>query len=58
LTDGSRHKSGVPGARIVVLPGAGHFVFLTGEAEVVRGRRTFLAGLASINEHKHPDIDH
>jgi len=37
--------SGVPGARIVDLPGAGHFVFLTREAEVLQGLREFVAGL-------------
>jgi pimeloyl-ACP methyl ester carboxylesterase len=38
-------KSGVPGARIVDLPGAGHYVFLTREAEVLKGLREFVAGL-------------
>ena len=28
-------KSGVPGARLVDLPGAGHFIFLTREEEVL-----------------------
>jgi non-heme chloroperoxidase len=37
--------SGVPSARIVDLPGAGHFVFLTREAEVLRGLQDFVAGL-------------
>ena len=37
--------SGVPSARIVDLPGAGHVVFLTREAEVLRGLREFVAGL-------------
>ncbi len=38
-------KSGVPGARLVHLPGAEHFVFLTREAEVLRGLQEFVAGL-------------
>jgi len=38
-------QSGVPGARVIDLPGAGHFVFLTREAEVLRGLREFVAGL-------------
>lgn len=38
-------KSGVPGARLVDLPGAGHYVFLTREAEVLRGLQEFVAGL-------------
>lgn len=38
-------KSGVPGARIVDLPGAGHYVFLTREADVLRELRVFVAGL-------------
>ena len=38
-------KSGVPGARFIDLPGAGHFVFLTREAEVLKGLREFVAGL-------------
>jgi non-heme chloroperoxidase len=37
--------SGVPSARIVDLPGAGHFVFLTREAEVLQGVQKFVAGL-------------
>jgi non-heme chloroperoxidase len=37
--------SAVPGARIVDLPGAGHFVFLTRETEVLRGLQEFVAGL-------------
>jgi pimeloyl-ACP methyl ester carboxylesterase len=38
-------KSGVPGARVVDLPGAGHCVFLTRKAEVLREIRTFVADL-------------
>lgn len=38
-------ESGVPRARVVDLPGAGHYVFLTREAEVIRELRAFLAGL-------------
>ena len=37
--------SGVPGARFVDLPGAGHFVFLTREADVLRGLQAFVASL-------------
>ena len=39
--------SGVPGARFVDLPRAGHYVFLTREAEVLRELRRFVAGLRS-----------
>ena len=38
-------RSSVPAARIVDLPGAGHFVFQTREAEVVREIGAFIAGL-------------
>ena len=38
-------KSGVPGAQIIDLPGAGHYVFLTRETEVLRGVREFVAAL-------------
>lgn len=38
-------KSGVPQARIVDLAGAGHYVFLTREAEVLREVREFVAVL-------------
>jgi pimeloyl-ACP methyl ester carboxylesterase len=38
-------KSGVPGARLVDLPGAGHYVFLTRETEVLNGLHDFVAGL-------------
>jgi pimeloyl-ACP methyl ester carboxylesterase len=38
-------KSGVPAARLVDLPGAGHYVFLTREADVLRELRAFLADL-------------
>ena len=38
-------KSGVPGAQIIDLPGAGHYVFLTREAEVLRGVKEFMARL-------------
>jgi pimeloyl-ACP methyl ester carboxylesterase len=41
-------KSGVPGARIVHLPGAEHYVFLTRETEVLRGLQEFVAGLAGL----------
>jgi pimeloyl-ACP methyl ester carboxylesterase len=35
----------VPDTKLIDLPGAGHFVFLTRETEVIRGIREFLAGL-------------
>jgi pimeloyl-ACP methyl ester carboxylesterase len=38
-------KSGVPEAQVVDLPDAGHFVFLTKEADVLRELRAFVAGL-------------
>jgi pimeloyl-ACP methyl ester carboxylesterase len=38
-------KSGVPGARVVDLPGAGHFVFLSREPEVVEEIRRFVASI-------------
>lgn len=38
-------KSGVPNARIVDLPGAGHFVFLSRETEVLNEIRYFVAGI-------------
>jgi non-heme chloroperoxidase len=39
----------VPGARMVELPGANHYVFLSNEAEVVREITLFIAGLPSGN---------
>ena len=39
-------KSGVPGAQVIDLPGAGHYVFLTREAEVLSELRRFVAGLS------------
>jgi pimeloyl-ACP methyl ester carboxylesterase len=38
-------KSGVPGAQIIDLPGAGHYVFLTREAEILKGVKRFVARL-------------
>jgi pimeloyl-ACP methyl ester carboxylesterase len=38
-------KGGVPEARIVDLPEAGHFVFLTKEADVLRELRAFVASM-------------
>jgi pimeloyl-ACP methyl ester carboxylesterase len=35
----------VPDTKLIDLPGAGHFVFLTRETEVIRGIRDFLASL-------------
>jgi len=36
---------GVPTARVITLPGAHHYVFLSNEADVLREMRAFLAGL-------------
>jgi pimeloyl-ACP methyl ester carboxylesterase len=38
-------KRSVPDARVVDLPGAGHYVFLTREADVLRGLKEFMADL-------------
>ena len=38
-------ESGVPSARVVRLPGAHHYVFLSNEADVLREMRAFVAGL-------------
>jgi pimeloyl-ACP methyl ester carboxylesterase len=38
-------RAGVPGARIVELPGADHYVFFSNEAEILGELRAFLAGL-------------
>jgi pimeloyl-ACP methyl ester carboxylesterase len=38
-------KRSVPDARVVDLPGAGHYVFLTREADVLRGLKEFVADL-------------
>jgi non-heme chloroperoxidase len=38
-------KRGVPSARLVDLPAAGHYVFITREADVLREIRAFVAGL-------------
>lgn len=38
-------EAGIPGARIVKLPGANHYVYLSNEAEVIREMRTFVRGL-------------
>jgi pimeloyl-ACP methyl ester carboxylesterase len=38
-------QSGVPGARVVELAGANHYVFLSNESDVLREIRPFLAGL-------------
>ena len=35
----------VPNARIIELPGANHYVFLSNEADVLREMQAFLAGL-------------
>jgi len=36
-------EDGLPGARVVMLPGANHYVFLSNEADVLREMRAFLA---------------
>jgi non-heme chloroperoxidase len=38
-------QSGVPGARFIDVPDAGHYVFLTRKAEVLRGVHELVAGL-------------
>jgi non-heme chloroperoxidase len=38
-------QSGVPGARVIELLGADHYVFLSNEADVLRELRAFVAGL-------------
>jgi hypothetical protein len=38
-------KEGVPTARVVRLPGAHHYVYLSNEADVLREMRAFLTGL-------------
>jgi pimeloyl-ACP methyl ester carboxylesterase len=38
-------ESGAPSARVVILPHANHYVFLSNEADVLREMRAFLAGL-------------
>jgi non-heme chloroperoxidase len=46
-------KQGVPHARLVDLSGAGHYVFLTREAEVLRELRAFLASLPRVVDRRH-----
>jgi non-heme chloroperoxidase len=38
-------KEGLPGARVVIIPGAHHLVFLSNEDQVLKEMRGFLAGL-------------
>jgi non-heme chloroperoxidase len=38
-------EDGVPSARVVRLPGAHHYLFLSNEAEVLREMRAFLGRL-------------
>jgi pimeloyl-ACP methyl ester carboxylesterase len=38
-------EEGVPGARVVRLANADHYVFLSNEADVLRELRAFIAGL-------------
>jgi pimeloyl-ACP methyl ester carboxylesterase len=40
-----RMRSGVPGARVVEMPGAGHCIFLSNEAEVLVEVRQFVTSL-------------
>jgi pimeloyl-ACP methyl ester carboxylesterase len=40
----------VPDATLVDLPGAGHFVYITREAEVIKGIREFLARLPDVRQ--------
>jgi hypothetical protein len=39
-------EEGIPGARVVQLPRANHYVFLSNEADVLREMRAFLAAYA------------
>ena len=38
-------EAGVPSARVVRIPNANHFLFLSNEADVLHEMRAFLAGL-------------
>ena len=38
-------QAGVPSARVVILPHANHYIFISNEAEVLREIRAFLATL-------------
>ena len=38
-------EAGIPRARIVRLPGANHYVYLSNEADVIREMRVFVRGL-------------
>jgi hypothetical protein len=38
-------EKGVPTARVVILPNANHFVFLSNEADVLREMNAFLGNL-------------
>jgi pimeloyl-ACP methyl ester carboxylesterase len=38
-------RSGVTHSRVVEVPGAGHYIFRTNEADVLREMRSFLQGL-------------
>jgi non-heme chloroperoxidase len=38
-------RNGVPAARVVVLPGAHHYVYLSNEPDVLREMRAFLTSL-------------
>ena len=44
-TDKKSLQSGLPSARVIDVPGANHFIFLSNEADVLRELRAFLAGL-------------
>ena len=39
-------QAGIPSARVVQIPSANHYVFLSNEADVLREMRAFLAGLS------------
>lgn len=47
-------RRGLPAARVVEMPGAGHYVFLTREAQVQRELRAFLAGLPAFAQRPLP----
>jgi non-heme chloroperoxidase len=38
-------QMGVPSARVVILPHANHYVFISNETDVLREMRAFFAGL-------------
>jgi non-heme chloroperoxidase len=38
-------KKGVPGARVVILPNASHFIYQSNEVDVLREMRAFLTSV-------------